>query len=95
MMLQSLPLFGIAVAVTIVGVSSYNVFVKRGMRFLKLARSDQDPVFRELFYTQLLPALKNRGKTVIAISHDDHYFHVADRIIKLDYGQVEYDKFHN
>lgn len=54
--------------------------------------SDQDPVFRNLFYTQLLPALKNRGKTVIAISHDDHYFHVADRIIKLDYGQVEYDK---
>lgn len=54
--------------------------------------SDQDPIFRNLFYTQLLPALKNRGKTVIAISHDDHYFHVADRIIKLDYGQVEYDK---
>ncbi|OKH56273.1 ABC transporter ATP-binding protein [Calothrix sp. HK-06] len=54
--------------------------------------SDQDPVFRELFYTQLLPALKNRGKTVIAISHDDHYFYIADRIIKLDYGQVEYNK---
>ena len=58
--------------------------------------SDQDPVFKEIFYTQLLPELKNRGKTVLAISHDDRYFHIADRIIKLDYGQVEYDKqLHN
>ena len=54
--------------------------------------SDQDPMFREIFYTQLLQELKNRGKTLLVISHDDHYFHLADRIIKLDYGQVEYDK---
>jgi ABC-type siderophore export system fused ATPase/permease subunit len=24
------------------------------------------------------------------MSHDDHNFHVADRIIKLEYGQLEY-----
>jgi putative ATP-binding cassette transporter len=54
--------------------------------------SDQDPVFKEIFYTQLLPELKSRGKTVLVISHDDHYFHLAERIVKLDYGQVEYDK---
>lgn len=54
--------------------------------------SDQDPVFKEIFYTQLLPELKSRGKTVLVISHDDRYFHQAERIIKLDYGQVEYDK---
>ena len=54
--------------------------------------SDQDPVFKQIFYTQLLPELRNRGKTVIAISHDDHYFDCADRIIKLDYGKVEFDK---
>jgi putative pyoverdin transport system ATP-binding/permease protein len=54
--------------------------------------SDQDPVFKEIFYTQLLPGLRDRGKTVLAISHDDHYFACADRIIKLDYGQVEYVK---
>lgn len=52
--------------------------------------ADQDPLFREIFYTQLLPELKQRGKTVIVISHDDRYFHVGDRIIKLDYGQIEY-----
>jgi putative ATP-binding cassette transporter len=54
--------------------------------------ADQDPVFKEIFYTEFLPNLSQNGKTVLVISHDDHYFHVADRIIKLDYGQVEYDK---
>jgi putative ATP-binding cassette transporter len=54
--------------------------------------SDQDPVFKTIFYTQLLPDIAKRGKTVLVISHDDHYFHLADRIVKLDYGQVEFDK---
>ncbi|MFB2771450.1 cyclic peptide export ABC transporter [Pelatocladus sp. BLCC-F211] len=54
--------------------------------------SDQDPVFKEIFYTQLLPELKSRGKTVLVISHDDRYFHIADRIVKLEYGKVKYDK---
>ncbi|MBE9061520.1 cyclic peptide export ABC transporter [cf. Phormidesmis sp. LEGE 11477] len=56
--------------------------------------ADQDPVFREIFYTQLLGELSTRGKTIIVISHDDHYFHIADRIIKLDYGQIESDESH-
>ena len=54
--------------------------------------ADQDPVFREVFYTQLLVELKHRGKTILVISHDDHYFHLADRIIKLDYGRIESDE---
>ena len=54
--------------------------------------ADQDPVFKEIFYTQFLPKLRDRGKTVLVISHDDHYFHLADRIVKLDYGKVEFDK---
>jgi len=54
--------------------------------------ADQDPVFKDIFYTELLPQLRNQGKTILCISHDDHYFHLADRIIKLDYGQIEYDK---
>ncbi|MBD6616749.1 cyclic peptide export ABC transporter [Komarekiella sp. 'clone 1'] len=54
--------------------------------------ADQDPVFKEIFYTQLLPELRERGKTVLAISHDDRYFHLADRIVKLEYGKVEFDK---
>lgn len=54
--------------------------------------SDQDPLFKELFYSQLLPELKARNKTVLAITHDDKYFHLADRIIKLDYGQIVPEK---
>ncbi|WP_460202903.1 cyclic peptide export ABC transporter [Scytonema sp. NUACC21] len=50
--------------------------------------SDQDPVFKEIFYTKLLPELKSKGKTVLAITHDDRYFHLADRILKLDYGKL-------
>ncbi|MEM0980367.1 MAG: cyclic peptide export ABC transporter [Cyanobacteria bacterium P01_H01_bin.58] len=55
--------------------------------------ADQDPIFREVFYTQLLSELKARDKTVLVISHDDHFFHLADRIIKLDYGQIESDEY--
>lgn len=54
--------------------------------------ADQDPTFKEIFYYHILPELKERGKTVIVISHDNHYYHVADRLIKLDYGRIEYDK---
>jgi putative ATP-binding cassette transporter len=50
--------------------------------------ADQDPYFKGVFYTQLLPELKSRGKTVLVISHDDKYFDVADRIIKMDYGKL-------
>ena len=50
--------------------------------------ADLDPSFRDYFYTQLLPMMKESGKTVIAVSHDDRYFHVADRVVKLDYGRV-------
>ncbi|WP_341731087.1 cyclic peptide export ABC transporter [Microcoleus sp. EPA2] len=54
--------------------------------------SDQDPFFRDIFYKELLPELKQRGKTVFVISHDDRYFDIADRAIKLDYGKIEYDR---
>src|SRR5262249_54429138 len=45
--------------------------------------ADQDPRFKALFYTRLLPELKSRGKAVLVITHDDHYFHLADTIIQL------------
>jgi putative pyoverdin transport system ATP-binding/permease protein len=50
--------------------------------------ADQDPFFREIFYQQLLPELKQRGKAILVISHDDRYFHLADRVLKLDYGKI-------
>jgi putative pyoverdin transport system ATP-binding/permease protein len=54
--------------------------------------ADQDPVFKSIFYLEILPQLKVRGKTILVISHDDKYYHLADRLIRLDYGKLEYDK---
>ncbi len=51
--------------------------------------ADQEPLFREFFYREILPSLKQRRKTVLVITHDDRYFHMADQLIKLDYGQIE------
>ncbi|WP_019606495.1 cyclic peptide export ABC transporter [Teredinibacter turnerae] len=48
--------------------------------------ADQDPYFRKYFYMTLLPELKSKGKTVIAITHDDAYFHTADRVLKFESG---------
>ena len=50
--------------------------------------ADQDPQFKKYFYDDLLKKLKSEGKTVIAVSHDDRYFHLADRIIKMEYGKI-------
>ncbi len=51
--------------------------------------ADQDPQFRQYFYETLLEEVRNMGKTIIAVTHDDHYFHVADRIWKMDEGRIE------
>ncbi|WP_263264187.1 cyclic peptide export ABC transporter [Pseudomonas sp. RIT-PI-S] len=50
--------------------------------------ADQDPAFRHLFYTELLPDLKRQGKTLIVISHDDRYFHIADRRVRMEHGRL-------
>ena len=54
--------------------------------------SGQDPAFKQFFYLHLAPELKGKGKTVIIISHDDRYYHLSDRLIKLENGQVEFDR---
>ena len=50
--------------------------------------ADQDPAFRHLFYTELLPELRAKGHLVVVISHDDRYFHVADRVVRMGKGQL-------
>ncbi|ODC03853.1 multidrug ABC transporter permease/ATP-binding protein [Terasakiispira papahanaumokuakeensis] len=50
--------------------------------------ADQDPAFRRVFYRELIPLLKTQGHTLLAITHDDHYFDQADRIVKMDAGQL-------
>lgn len=51
--------------------------------------ADQDPQFRQYFYEELLGEVRDMGKTIIAVTHDDHYFHVADRVWKMDEGKIE------
>ncbi|WP_130830832.1 multidrug ABC transporter permease/ATP-binding protein [[Erwinia] mediterraneensis] len=50
--------------------------------------ADQDPHFRRVFYREILPWLQAEGKTVFAISHDDHYFIHADRLLEMRDGQL-------
>jgi putative ATP-binding cassette transporter len=51
--------------------------------------ADQDPSFRHLFYTELLPDLRARGHLLVVISHDDRYFGVADRVLRMRAGRLE------
>ena len=64
------------------------ILQKKPVMVLDEWAAEQDPQFRRFFYTNIVPQLKERGITLIAITHDDAYFNQADRIIKFDYGQT-------
>lgn len=51
--------------------------------------SGQDPIFKKVFFLEVLPELKARGKTIVVISHEDRYYHLADRIVQLEFGKIE------
>ena len=53
--------------------------------------ADQDPAFRCRFYTRILPGLKAQGRTLLVVSHDDEYFHLADRVLVLEDGRIVSD----
>jgi putative ATP-binding cassette transporter len=48
--------------------------------------ADQDPSFKNVFYREVLPELRSQGKAVLVISHDDRYFHLGDRLLRLENG---------
>lgn len=50
--------------------------------------ADQDPAYKDVFYRRILPALKARCKSLFVITHDDRYFHLANRCLKLDAGAL-------
>jgi putative ATP-binding cassette transporter len=54
--------------------------------------ADQDPEFRKFFYYQILPELRDRGKTVLVISHDERFFQMGDRILQMEYGRLVADQ---
>ena len=57
--------------------------------------AEQDPVFRAYFYKKIIPELKQMGKTVIVVTHDDTYFDCGERLIKFDYGNIVSDTLVN
>ncbi|MEB6541144.1 multidrug ABC transporter permease/ATP-binding protein [Serratia plymuthica] len=61
---------------------------QRDIMLLDEWAADQDPQFRRIFYRELLPQLRELGKTVFAISHDDHYFEHADRLLQMRDGHL-------
>ena len=54
--------------------------------------ADQDPEFRDFFYNELLLELKQKGKCVIVITHDDRYFNMSDKLIKMELGKIVNDQ---
>ena len=50
--------------------------------------ADQDPMFKDTFYYKILPELKQRGKAVVVVSHDDRYFSVADKLVYMENGRI-------
>lgn len=51
--------------------------------------AEQDPIFKDVFYRQIVPELILTGRAVVAVTHDDSYFFAADRIVKLVDGRME------
>jgi putative ATP-binding cassette transporter len=56
--------------------------------------ADQDPAFRRRYYEELLPELKAAGRTLLIVSHDEAWFHTADRVLRLDAGHIVADERH-
>ena len=48
--------------------------------------AEQDPPFRRKFYREILPWLKRQEKTIVAVTHDDDHYDVADRVLKMQFG---------
>ncbi|MGB8195197.1 MAG: cyclic peptide export ABC transporter [Chitinophagaceae bacterium] len=56
--------------------------------------ADQDPYFRKKFYTVIIPLLKQRGISIVAITHDDRYYDCADKLYKMEYGKLIAENVH-
>ena len=50
--------------------------------------ADQDPVFRRKFYREILPVLREQGRTIIAVTHDSRFFDAADRQLHMEDGMI-------
>lgn len=64
----------------------YAMLEKKPVLVLDEFAADQDPHFKKKFYKEILKVMKEEGFTVVAITHDDHYYQYADRLYKMDTG---------
>ena len=69
----------------------YALMEKKDLLVLDEWAAEQDPRFREYFYKTVVQELQKRGKTVVAITHDDEYYSCASRIIKFNFGKIVMD----
>jgi putative ATP-binding cassette transporter len=50
--------------------------------------ANQDPNFKRAYYREILPGLRASGKALLVISHDEDYYDVADRVVRLRDGRI-------
>lgn len=65
---------------------------KRPILVLDEFAADQDPERRRFFYDELVPRLAAAGHCVVAVTHDEHCFGKADRLIRMADGQILSDE---
>lgn len=61
---------------------------KRPVLVLDEWAADQDPGYREHFYRVILPEVRASGVAIIAVTHDERYFDLADRRYHMEDGQL-------
>ena len=64
------------------------IIQQRPILILDELAADQDAAFRKRFYQEIIPKLKAEGKTIIAVTHDEMYFDVADHLLQMDAGKL-------
>ncbi|MFY0631976.1 MAG: cyclic peptide export ABC transporter [Flavobacteriaceae bacterium] len=65
-----------------------SILEKKPLLVLDEWAADQDPIFRQKFYREIIPYLSEKGFTLILITHDDKYYGEAKRLLKMEYGAV-------
>jgi putative ATP-binding cassette transporter len=71
------------------------LILRRPILVLDEFGAEQDPAFRERLYLEILPQLRDEGRLILAVTHDDRYFDACDRRIHLDYGALTINRTHH
>ncbi|KAB1153656.1 cyclic peptide export ABC transporter [Tenacibaculum aiptasiae] len=60
----------------------------RPIYFFDECAADLDPDFKDFFYNELLVKMRDEGKLLIVITHDDKYFDLANKVYKMEMGKI-------